>query len=207
MPKERVVVFDGEDKFIAPRNVTYDKAVGEANAVGDGSAQKVEEPQGKLTPEGTAFEQYMRDQNRPVVMPSVGEDNFCQKMQTFIQTRGMGKATPDQIQQAYQLFQDNCRPKEGEQPKEEPATKERVPTEPAPPTPPQKDVPVEKPKPAVSSGGFVPLTSPTLGRPLGGGAGGGDSEEAVPEQKKVSNLLLWLILGGTILYFVTRKKG
>lgn len=229
MPKERVVVFDGEDKFIAPRNVIYDKNKGEANAVGgEAPIQVVDEAQPKrLSPEGTAFEEYMRNQSRPVVMPSVGEDNFCQKMQTFIQTRGMGKATPEQLEQAYQLFQDNCRVKEeppkeqppkeeppkeqppAEQPRQKPADK-RVPVELAPPTPPIKDIKVAPPAPPAAPPapvvpvGFVPLSSPTLGMPL---RGGGGEEAAPPAEKKGSNWLLWLLIGGTILYFATRKKG
>jgi hypothetical protein len=47
-----------------------------------------------------------------------------------------------------------------------------------------------------------------LGKPpakAGGASAGGGGEEK-KEPKKGTNWLLWLLIGGTALYFVTRKK-
>lgn len=217
MPKERVVVFDGEDKFIAPRNTIFDAKTGIAEQVGvdgDRNQQIVFEGQPQSggtdsqpkTPAGSAFEDYMRRQNAPVVMPVVGEPNFCQKMQTFIQTRGQGRATPEQIMQAYQLFQENCnKPKEEEpkQPDQPQEKKGRMPLEMGNPVEnPVASTPVTVAPAPVA---FVPLNTPALGSRLGGGGGGG-SEEVAPEPKKTNWLLPLLIVGG-LIYFATRKSN
>ena len=113
MNREKVVVFDGEDKFIAPKSRTYNKKIGKSEFVG-----VVESPEGDKAPvttiDGDAFNDYMRRKNLTAVLPSPSEPDFCAKAQEFIQTNGDGIATPEQIMQAYQLFQDNCveKPKE-----------------------------------------------------------------------------------------------
>jgi hypothetical protein len=204
MNREKVVIFDGEDKFIAPKSRTYNKKIGKSEFVG-----VVESPEGDKAPistiDGDAFNDYMRRKNLPAVMPSPSEPDFCAKAQAFIQSNGDGKATPDQIMQVYQLFQDNCveKPKEGKP----------VDSDSPPPAPPQEEEPVKAPPalgsmPTTSIPLGVSLTSPTLGKPpvkAGGASAGGGGEEK-EEPKKGTNWLLWLLIGGTALYFVTRKK-
>ena len=100
--KETVIVFDGEDKFIAPRKRFYD------------ASKERPESDSLSTKEGDLFKAYMRNKEIPVVIPSPEEPDFCGKIQLFIKTRCDGKATSEQLMQAYQLFQDNCveKPKE-----------------------------------------------------------------------------------------------
>lgn len=256
MKREKVVVFDGEDKFIAPKNRVYNKKIGKSEFVG-----VVESPEGDKAPvttiDGDAFNDYMRKKDLPAVMPSPSEPDFCAKAQAFIQTNGDGRATPEQIMQVYQLFQDNC--------VEKPKEVKPVESDSPPPTPPQEEEPVfpswetldcetlaneisrlqqtlsvsrfseairGKYEAAIAQGkalqdsrcpkappvlGSLPTTSaplgvslsvPTLGKPpvRAGGAAGGGGGEKEPEPKKGSNWLLWLLIGGTVLYFVTRKK-
>ena len=195
MSKERVVVFDGEDKFIAPRDKSFDKQTGNAQFVGD----KQSPPAEAVNPDKKAFEDYMLKKGSPVVMPSPVEPNFCVKMQDFIKTSGNGMATPEQIMEAYQLFQDKC--------VEKPKDKEPISANPEEPVVTEKVKEVEVPPasaPApIAPSSFIPLSVPTLGaRPSSGG-----SEEVVKEEPKQEiNWLLWLIVGGGILYLITRKN-
>ena len=101
MQKERVIVFEDEHNFIAPREKVYDKSKGKsefANQVG--AIQR--------TPEGDAFTRYMVTKNQEVVIPQPTDADFCNKIQAFIRDTGGGRATPDQVMTAYQLFQNNC---------------------------------------------------------------------------------------------------
>lgn len=101
MVKERVIVFDGEHNFIAPRDKVYDKSKGKsefANQVGSTPS----------TPEGDAFTRYMITKGQEVVIPQPSDADFCNKIQAFIRDSGGGRATPDQVMTAYQLFQNNC---------------------------------------------------------------------------------------------------
>ena len=204
MNREKVVVFDGEDKFIAPKSRTYNKKIGKSEFVG-----VVESPEGDKAPvttiDGDAFNDYMRRKNLTAVLPSPSEPDFCAKAQEFIQTNGDGIATPEQIMQAYQLFQDNC--------VEKPKEVKPVESDSPPPVKPAEEEPPKAPPalgsmPTSLSPLGVSLSSPTLGKPpvkAGGASGGGGGEEK-EEPKKGTNWLLWLLLGGTALYFVTRKK-
>lgn len=98
--KERVVVFDGEDKFIAKKDRIYDKSTGKSY--------------GGKNPEGDRFKQYMLEKQKGCVVPELGDPDFCKKAEQFIKTRGEGKATPEQVWKVHSLFQDNCveKPKE-----------------------------------------------------------------------------------------------
>lgn len=256
MIKEKVVVFDGEDKFIAPKSRTYNKRIGKSEFVG-----VVESPEGDKAPvttvDGAVFNDYMRKKDLPAVMPDPSEPDFCAKALAFLQSNGDGRATPEQIMQAHQLFQDNC----VEKPKEVKPVEKDSP----PPVAPQEEQPVfpvwetldcetlaseiskleqtlsvsklsdsirgsyeasiaqgkslqetrcPKAPPALgtapipSSMGGVSLSVPSLGKPpvKGGASAGGGGGDKEPEPKKGSNWLLWLLIGGTVLYFVTRKK-
>ena len=133
MKREKVVVFDGEDKFIAPKSRTYNKKIGKSEFVG-----VVESPEGDKAPvttvDGDAFNDYMRKKDLPAVLPSPSEPDFCAKTAAFIQSNGDGRATPEQIMQAYQLFQDNC--------VEKPKEVKPVESDSPPPTTPQEEEPV-----------------------------------------------------------------
>jgi len=135
MVKERVVVFDGEHNFIAPREKVYDKNKGKsefANQVGATPS----------TPEGDAFTRYMITKGQEVVIPQPSDADFCNKIQAFIRDAGGGKATPDQVMTAYQLFQNNCLEK------------------PAPP--PEKPQPVGKGAPLPVEVDLPPTTQPQI---------------------------------------------
>jgi hypothetical protein len=243
MRKERVVVFDGEDKFIKPRTKIYDRSKGvayEASVAGE-------------TKEGVAFKEYMLKKDSVVALPSPSDADFCAKIRDFISTNGEGKATPDDIMKAYQLFQDNCvekpaPPTQTEQPTTEPvfpdwqsldcdtidneirrienelavirttsevrtryenavaagrAEKERKCMRNPPPLG-VVDTPPPPPPTLLPSG--VSLSTPTLGQlpkpkamPLEDGG-------SKPEPNKGSNWLIWVLLGGAALYFLTRKR-
>ena len=103
MVKERVIVFDGEDNFIAPKTRNYDKNKGTSEFVSQVGAEKT-----PTSPEGDAFSRYMLLKNQEVVIPQPSEPDFCMRIQSFISGSGAGRATPDQIMTAYQLFQNNC---------------------------------------------------------------------------------------------------
>lgn len=246
MRKERVVVFDGEDKFIMPRKKTYDVAKGVAYDVSVAADD---------TKEGAAFKEYMLKKDSEVSLPSPSDADFCAKIKGFISTNGEGRATPDDIMRAYQLFQDNCvekpaapTPVQTEQPTTEPVfpdwqsldcdtieseirrleneltvirttpeARTRIENAVAagkaerdrkcqrnPPPLGVVDTPPPPPPALLPSG--VSLSTPTLGqppKPKGGAAGGGEKE---PEPKKGSNWLIWVLLGGAALYFLTRKR-
>ena len=201
MSKEKVVVFNGEDKFIAPRNTIYDKNAGESQLVGDETPSSVRI---ENNPDKQVFDDYMTRKSTPVIMPSPVEPNFCARMEQFISSRGNGMASPEMQMEAYRLFQDNC--------VEKPDVASPITN--IPDQPPVKTVVAEVPKeaevPPASSPlpfSFSPLSSPNLGRPpSSGGSGGGGNEEEKGEPEKKVNWLLWAVIGGSLLYFITRKK-
>ena len=95
--KERVIVFDGEDKFISAKG----------------------KPNDGLTPEGSVFRKYMTSQNVEVEIPDPADEKFCEKAEAFIKTNCNGKATPEQLWQVYELFQSNCIKLQEEEKKED----------------------------------------------------------------------------------------
>lgn len=210
MPKERVVVFNGEDKFITPRNVTYNVHSGEANVVGDNSAAPMQPDVSSGAKK--EFDDYMRRQGQAAVMPSPVEPDFCLRIRQFIQSNGDGLATSEQVMEAYNLFQSNC----VEKPKDEriiaPATpKEEIKddTQIAPPSPPPSPAPPPPPPtptatPIMPIAPAISLNTPSLGaRPSGGASGGGQEEK----EKKKPNWLLLLLLAAGAVYLITNKKN
>lgn len=275
MKKEKVVVFDGEDKFINPKNQVYDKTTGKA--------EFVEFNPDKPTPEYQEFKRYIQNQEVDVVVPSPLDTNFCADVKVFIESRGQGRATPEQLMEAHNLFKQYCiekpggigSPQDGASPAspidypqwialdcntidselnrlrematsisdrvqltelkaeiikglavkdakcaspkgDVPPASSTPPTEPTPPTPPA-DTPA--PPPSTGSGtvstsppAFVPLNVPSLGRPPASGASGGakgaagGASDKEPEKKK-PNWLLWLLVGGLVIYFATKKNS
>ena len=196
MKKEGVVVFEGEDKFIAPRNQTFDKKTGESEFVGGTQAPAPSEIE--TNPDKKAFDEYMLRKNNPVSIPSPVEPNFCQRISDFIKTNGDGKATPEMIMQAYQLFQDKC----VEKPKEKPIIDSPI-AAPVEPAVQEKVKEVEVPPASAPIAPIVPLNVPNLGvRP--------SMAEQKGEEKKTiesnTNWMLWAVVGIGILYLVTRKS-
>jgi len=90
MAKEKVIIFEGEHKFVAPRTHTFDTAKGEATYVGGNGAADT----GVQTPSS--------------VMPIFGEADYCNRLQAYINSRGENTASPEQVMIAYQNFQTNC---------------------------------------------------------------------------------------------------
>jgi hypothetical protein len=224
MPKkETVIVFDGEDNFIAPKERTYDKEKGVSNFIGQDGSVSTPPPSGavpKMNPDGTVvgqlppeaqrFTDYMANQNVAVQLPTLGSPQFCIEIKTFIETRGNGKATTEMVMDAYNLFRENC----VEKPLEiKPVTTTSSTTD----TTTQKinltdpsvvDTKVPIPSPLeVKLPSQISLTTTSLGRPPMMGGGGGGGEEAIPEVKKKSNWLIWVLIGGAALYYFTRKKN
>lgn len=223
--KETVIVFDGEDKFIAPKQKSYDKEKGTSNFVGQDGSISTAPTSGsvpklnldgtvasQLSPDAQRFTNYMATQGVPVQLPPLGSPNFCVEIKTFIETRGNGRATTEMVMDAYNLFRENCVEKPAEI---KPVTTTSSTTD----TTTQKinltdpsvvDTKAPTPStPEIKLPATISLSAPALGRPpmMGGAAGGGGGEEEKAPVKKKSNWLLWVLIGGAALYLFTRKKN
>jgi len=221
MPKERVIVFDGEDKFIAPRNAVYNVNTGEAQVVGNEAGGVVgvmlPDGEGNLVDSGAKkeFDDYMRRRGQTAIVPSPVEPDFCVRVRQFIQSNGDGLATGEQIMEAYTLFQQHCveKPKETPiVPPVEPVKADDEVTPPSPAPPPPAKAPVEDTPKPISPAVTLPissvsLTTPSLGaRPSGGGGVGAASGGEKPKEEKKTNWLLWLLVAAGVVYLATRKK-
>lgn len=179
--KEKVIIFEGEDKFVKPRHHSYDMNTGKAEFVGVDSApstdpnQEVRDNIGGGSP-GSAMP-----------LPQLGSPNFCAELSTYISTNGGGKATPEQTMAAYDMFQRYCN-----KPEDTTTTSTTTSTTTAPPIGVGTNVVVP----------VVPVTNLGL-RPMGGGAGGGGGDEAPVEKKKN---YWWLLLVALGIYLVAKKK-
>lgn len=193
MAKEKVIIFQGEDKFVTPRAHTFDLGTGKKEFVGgDGTGPSNDPssniPPPKNTPDGPNNQ---TTTSTIVGMPTLGEPDYCNKLQTFITTRGGGNATPDQIMAAHDMFKMNCREADPTT-----TTTTAAPVVNTTPTPPPS-VPVIPVIPVANLG--VPPIS------MGGGFGGGGGEEgATKEPKKKS--YWWLLLVALGIYYVAKKK-
>ena len=98
MAKESVIVFAGEDKFIAKKDRDFNKQTGFSNLVGANGENIVSQDitPNPLTPPDK------------VALPIPSEADFCTKAQQFISTNGNGTATPDEVMRVYADFQANC---------------------------------------------------------------------------------------------------
>ena len=91
--KEQVIVFEGEQKFIAPKVTITDEDTGKTEYVGS-DGQPPAQPSA-------------------MVMPQAGEPDFCNRLYLYIQSNGNGQATGEQVLAAHQDFQNYCnKPKE-----------------------------------------------------------------------------------------------
>jgi hypothetical protein len=205
--KEKVIIFEGEDKFVKPRHHSYDINTGKAEFVGvDGPGKGDErDPSSNITRPGTGsqFDQTvtsnLRDGGAIVGMPTLGEPDYCNKLRNFITTRGGGSATPDQIMGAHEMFKLNCM-------EADPTTTTSTTTS-TTTVAPKSDTNIIAPAvpvtPVVPVIPFIP-SSTNLGiRPVGGGGGGGSDEQAPVEKKKS---YWWLLLVALGIYLVAKKN-
>jgi hypothetical protein len=210
MAKEKVIIFQGEDKFVTPRAHTFDLGTGVKEFVAvDGPGKGDErDPTSNIPPLNSGSQ---NDRNpisnigddggrsgRIVAMPTLGEPDYCNKLQNFITTRGYGNATPDQIMAAHDMFKRGCR-------EADPTT---TTTTAAPTPPPPQNTPPPPPPPKTEV--VVPVIPVgNLGVPpssMGGGfGGGGGGEEGAPAPKKKS--YWWLLLVAVGIYYVAKKKN
>jgi hypothetical protein len=210
MAKEKVIIFQGEDKFVTPRAHTFDLGTGVKEFVAvDGPGKGDErDPTSNIPPLNSGSQ---NDRNpisnigddggrsgRVVGLPMIGEPDYCNKLQNFITTRGYGNATPDQIMAAHDMFKRGCR-------EADPTT---TTTTAAPTPPPPQNTPPPPPPPKTEV--VVPVIPVgNLGVPpssMGGGfGGGGGGEEGAPAPKKKS--YWWLLLVAVGIYYVAKKKN
>ena len=175
--KEKVIIFEGEDKFVKPRHHSYDVNTGKSEFVGVDSAP--------TNPNDTT-----RDNiggggaGSPMPLPQLGSPTFCADLSTYISTNGGGTATPEQTMAAYDMFQRYCN-----KPSDSTTSTTTSTTTAAPVTTTTAVVPV------------VPVANLGI-RPMGGGGGGG--EDAAPVEKKKS--YWWLLLVALGIYAITKKK-
>lgn len=84
---------------------------GESNSIGSGESMPsngvIDEPQ-PLSKEHEAFINYNKRIRKIAVLPKPSDEDFCRKMKEFIETRGDGMASSDQLIEAYNLFQSTC---------------------------------------------------------------------------------------------------
>jgi hypothetical protein len=203
MAKEKVIIFQGEDKFVTPRAHTFDLGTGVKEFVAvDGQGKGNErDPSSNIPPLNSGSQNDRnpisdindgRSGGRIVAMPTLGEPDYCNKLQTFITTRGGGNATPDQIMAAHDMFKMNCR-------EADPTTTTTTLAPPPPPPPPPTKPDVVIPVLPVANLGVPPLS-------MGGGfGGGGGGEEGKPAAKKKS--YWWLLLVAVGIYYVAKKKN
>jgi hypothetical protein len=100
MPKETVIIFDGEDKFVNKRNKKYNVKKGIAEFVGG---------DGEVSTDTTTTTTTAAPVNLGSPMPSLdGSTDYCSRLKTYIETRGGNLATGEQIMEAHQYFLTHC---------------------------------------------------------------------------------------------------
>jgi hypothetical protein len=191
MAKEKVIIFQGEDKFVTPRAHTFDLGTGKKEFVGADGVGPSNDPTSNIVPPKNTPDGPNNQTTTSIIvgMPTLGEPDYCNKLQTYITTRGGGNATPDQIMAAHDMFKMNCR---------EAYTTTTTTTLATPPPPPPSKPDVVIPVIPVANLGVPPLS-------MGGGGGGGGSEDGAPAPKKKN--YWWLLLVAAGIYLVAKKKN
>jgi hypothetical protein len=183
--KEKVIIFEGEDKFVKPRNHSYDINTGKSEFVGlEGEPTNPNDTTKDNIGGGGA--------GSAMPLPTLGSPNFCANLATYISTNGGGSATPNETMAAYDMFQRYCNKPEDS------TTSTTTSTTTAAPKPDTNVV-----VPAIPVIPILPATNLGI-RPVGGGGGGGGDEEVAPEPKKKS--YWWLLLVALGIYLVAKKK-
>lgn len=212
MSKEQVIVFDGEDKFIAPREISYD--VRRGVSIG---ADGTETPN---TSEGDIFKAYMAADGQTVSLPSPIEPDYCVQLENFIVTRGGGLATPEQIMEAHQLFLTNCVQTTSTTTSTTTAapitTSDTTTTTTSAPTTTSDTTTTTTAAPSTTGTNtttsdttttttlkpsVVPIVPVSFGVPLSSIK----TEEKIVK-KSNSSWVIWLLIGGAAVYLLTRKK-
>jgi hypothetical protein len=177
MAKEKVIIFEGEHKFVAPRTHTFDTAKGEATYVGGNGKAETD----VVTPSS--------------VMPIFGESDYCNRLQAYISSRGENTASPEQVMIAYQNFQTNCL---STSTTTETTTLVSTETTTSTTTNTTTLAVILPPPPPIVPLGFG------IAPPRGGGGGGGGSDTPVVAPKK-SYWWLLLVAAGAYLLFSKKK--
>jgi hypothetical protein len=199
--KEQVIVFEGEQMFVAPKKRISNKQKGvqvevpEVNAEGDPTVTEPAEPIRIITtpPSGSGeigvrTPQTFVTQQPVVPSPTMGT----------LPPRLPVEPTPIDPTPTPVLGNPtrNLPPAAEEQPTPPPA-----PTLPPPPAP--ADILIRKEIIAPLGLGSAPIMG---GGGIGGGGGGGGEEEGVAVEKKKSYWWLWLLLIGGAAYYYSKKK-
>lgn len=90
-----------------PKSEEQSIGTNEVAAFGGEQAAESSDPV-PMSKEHEEFINYNKKIRKAVVLPIVGDPNFCQNMRAFIETRGDGMASSDQLIEAYNLFRENC---------------------------------------------------------------------------------------------------
>ena len=189
--KEKVIIFEGEDKFVKPRNHSYDINTGKSEFVGGDGVGNTKDPSSNIPPLNAETKDTISG-GSGMPLPTLGSPNFCANLATYISTNGGGSATPNETMAAYDMFQRYCNKPEDS------TTSTTTSTTTAAPKPDTNVV-----VPAIPVIPILPATNLGI-RPVGGGGGGGGDEEVAPEPKKKS--YWWLLLVALGIYLVAKKK-
>lgn len=103
MAKESVIVFDGEDKFIAPKEKEFDKIVGFANVVGVGDTREAVAPAREIDDTPTPAPSPAQ-----MAIPIPSDADFCERAEAYIRTNGGGSASPSDVMEVANNFRANC---------------------------------------------------------------------------------------------------
>ena len=106
MAKESVIVFDGEDKFIAPKEKEFDKIVGFANVVGSPDSDTREAIAAPTPQKDEAPTPLPSPPQMAIPVPS--DADFCERAENYIRTNGGGTASPSDVMEVLNNFRANC---------------------------------------------------------------------------------------------------
>lgn len=203
--RERVIVFDGEDKFIIKKKHTYNSATGEmeSTALRADRVAPVDSGLVELPPPTTVDNPPPRLPQVPIDDAPTPEpfqapdwnsldceqiDNELAAIRNFLSTVRMA---PEALAPYQNAIQDGERIRDSKCSRNPPAL---------PDVPPPAPTPTPAPLPG------VPLVN--LGQPPRGGAGGGGgAAEKKPEEKKKSSVLLWILIAIGAAYLLSDKKN
>jgi hypothetical protein len=194
--KEQVIVFEGEQMFVAPKKRISNKQKGvqvevpEVNAEGDPTVTEPAEPIRIIT-----------------TPPSGSGEIGVRTPQTFVTQQPVAPSPtmgtlPPRLPVEPTPIDPTPTPVLGNPTRNLPPAAEEQPTPPAP-TPPA-DIVIRKEIIAPLGLGAAPIMGG--GGIGGGGGGGGAEEEGVAVEKKKSYWWLWLLLIGGAAYYYSKKK-
>lgn len=201
--KEQVIVFEGEQMFVAPKKRISNKEKGVS----------VEVPEVSLLADQTGVQPSEPEEPIRIITtpPSGSGDISVRQPQTFV-TQPLPVVPEPNVGNVPQRLPVGDVPTPptpvdlGNPTRKLPQAGEETPT-PAPPPPPAPPAPAEK---LVSERILLAPTTlgsaPIMGGLRGGGGGGGGEEEQAVVPEKRSYLWLWILLAGGAIYLLTKKK-